>query len=547
MDLTRTAAEHARALHAGEYSATDLASACLKQAKARESLGIFLSLDEAKILEQAKAADDRRSKKQQLSDLDGIPVAIKDNICADGYRTTCASKILENFVSPYDAHVIENLRKAGAVLFGRTNLDEFAMGSSTENSAFHVTRNPWNEACVPGGSSGGSAAAVASCVVPLALGSDTGGSIRQPASFCGIVGLKPTYGSVSRYGLVAFASSLDQIGPFARTSEDASLLLSAIAGYDKRDSTSSTRSGKIARSFQGPFTDAEIADKKIGWYLPEDTSAFSADVLGAMENARKALEKKGAKLVRLQSKYWDYSIPIYYILATAEASSNLSRYDGIRYGLRIEGEDLKHVYTRSRTQGFGPEVKRRILLGTFVLSAGYFDAYYGKAQKAKALVKAEYESFFKDVDFILQPTAPTPAFKIGEKAKNPLAMYASDILTIAANLGGVPALSVPAGTDANGLPIGLQLTGPHGSDPELLRMGAAFEAMPGFGIEFASQVSGQKAPAIVRENAPAAKAAVSEKSSAKKAAPPAASKSAKPAKTAQAPKKNAKATAKKKR
>lgn len=490
MDLTRTAAEHARALHAGEYSATDLAKACLNHADTRKSLGIFLSLDQEKILAQAKESDERRAHKKTLSDLDGIPIAVKDNICAAGDRTTCASKILENFVSPYDAHVVERLRKAGAVLFGRTNLDEFAMGSSTENSAFHITRNPWNEECVPGGSSGGSAAAVGSCVVPLALGSDTGGSIRQPASFCGIVGLKPTYGSVSRYGLVAFASSLDQIGPFARTSEDASLLLSAIAGFDRRDSTSNPESGGLAKSFEGAYTDRDVAGMKIGWYLPEDTSAFSEEVLAALESARSILEKKGAKLVRLKSKYWDYSIPIYYILATAEASSNLSRYDGIRYGLRVAGDDLKHVYTRSRTEGFGPEVKRRILLGTFVLSAGYFDAYYGKAQKAKALVRAEYESFFKEVDFILQPTAPTPAFKIGEKAKNPLAMYASDILTIAANLGGVPALNVPAGADSRGLPIGLQLTGRHGSDHELLRMGALFESFPGFAVDFGRQVSG---------------------------------------------------------
>jgi aspartyl-tRNA(Asn)/glutamyl-tRNA(Gln) amidotransferase subunit A len=510
MDLTRTAAAHARALHAGEYSATELAESCIRQARARESLGIFLSLDEEKILAQAKSSDERRAKRQTLSDLDGIPIAVKDNICASGDRTTCASKILENFVSPYDAHVIENLRKAGAVLFGRTNLDEFAMGSSTENSAFHITRNPWDEECVPGGSSGGSAAAVGSCVVPLALGSDTGGSIRQPASFCGIVGLKPTYGSVSRYGLVAFASSLDQIGPFARTSEDASLLLSAIVGHDKRDSTSSPSSGELAKSFEGAYADKDVAGMKIGWYLPEDTSAFSSDVLAALESAKKALEKKGAKLVRLHSKYWDYSIPIYYILATAEASSNLSRYDGIRYGLRAQGDDLKHVYTRSRTQGFGPEVKRRILLGTFVLSAGYFDAYYGKAQNAKALVRAEYESFFKEVDFILQPTAPTPAFKIGEKAKNPLAMYASDILTIAANLGGVPALNVPAGVDSAGLPIGLQLTGRHGADHELLRMGAVFESMPGFAVDFSRQISGGK---------PAAKAASAAKTAAAKPAP----------------------------
>ncbi|HNE25320.1 MAG TPA: Asp-tRNA(Asn)/Glu-tRNA(Gln) amidotransferase subunit GatA, partial [Leptospiraceae bacterium] len=464
MDIRKTAFAHAESLQRGEYTALELAQSCLAEAKRRSSLNIFLALDEERVLSQARESDARRKNGKSLGILDGIPVAIKDNICAKGEKTTCASKILENFEAPYDAHVIERLRANGAVLFGRTNLDEFAMGSSTENSAFMITKNPWDESRVPGGSSGGSAAAVGAGIVPLALGSDTGGSIRQPASFCGIHGLKPTYGAVSRYGLVAFASSLDQIGPFARSAQDASLLLAAIAGRDLRDSTSSADSSKVVAPFGGAHSDAEIRKLRIGYYLPEKKDGYAAEVLAAVQKSVDYFASKGAKMVPVKSEYWEYSIPIYYILATAEASSNLSRFDGIRYGHRAKGEELKEIYIRSRTEGFGPEVKRRILLGTFVLSAGYFDAYYGKAQKAKALVRAEYIDFFKNLDFILQPTSPTTAFAIGEKAKNPIAMYQSDILTIAANLGGVPAMSVPAGRDGKGLPIGIQITGAHFSD-----------------------------------------------------------------------------------
>ncbi|MCE9600029.1 MAG: Asp-tRNA(Asn)/Glu-tRNA(Gln) amidotransferase subunit GatA [Spirochaetia bacterium] len=491
--LKNTASDHAKALAKGEYTATELTKASLAHAHERKSLEAFNSLDAALVEAQAKASDERRKKGQTLGPLDGIPIAIKDNICARGEKVTCSSKFLENFEAPYDAHVIERLRAAGAVLFGRTNLDEFAMGSSTENSALRLTRNPWDESRVPGGSSGGSASAVGANIVPLALGSDTGGSIRQPASFCGLYGLKPTYGTVSRYGLVAFASSLDQIGPFARSAEDTALLLNAIAGHDPRDSTSSPASQEIPTPFSGPLPDSEFKKMRIGYFLPQNQDGYSKEVLAACEKAAKYFESKGAKLVPIQSRYWDYSIPIYYILATAEASSNLSRFDGIRYGKRAKGEDLKEVYIRSRIEGCGPAVKRRILLGTFVLSAGYFDAYYGKAQKAKALIRQEYISFFKDVDFILQPTSPTTAFKIGEKARNPIAMYQSDVLTIAANLGGVPSMSVPAGLDSQGLPIGLQITGAHFSDQRLIRYAANFAEIPGFAM--VDGVAPGKAPA----------------------------------------------------
>ncbi|MBL8019357.1 MAG: Asp-tRNA(Asn)/Glu-tRNA(Gln) amidotransferase subunit GatA [Leptospirales bacterium] len=498
--LKNTASEHAKALASGEYTAAELAKACIAEANNRKSLDAFNSLDAALIELQAKASDERRKKGQTLGPLDGIPIAVKDNICAKGEKVTCSSKFLENFEAPYDAHVIERLRAAGAVLFGRTNLDEFAMGSSTENSGLRLTKNPWDESRVPGGSSGGSASVVGANIVPLALGSDTGGSIRQPASFCGLHGLKPTYGTVSRYGLVAFASSLDQIGPFARSAEDTALLLNAIAGHDMRDSTSNPSSDKIPAPFEGPLPDSDLKSLRIGYYVPENQEGYSKEVLAACEKAAKHFEQKGATLVPIKSKFWDYSIPIYYILATAEASSNLSRFDGIRYGKRAKGEDLKEVYIRSRTEGFGPEVKRRILLGTFVLSAGYFDAYYGKAQKAKALIHNEYVSFFKNVDFILQPTSPTTAFKIGEKAKNPIAMYQSDVLTIAANLGGVPSMSVPAGLDSLGLPIGLQITGPHFSDQRLIRYAANFAEIPGFAIggAVAAKPNGSKAAAITQ-------------------------------------------------
>ncbi len=475
--LGRSAVQHLEALEKGEYTAEQLAGEALKHAKATESLNIFLSLDEERILKQARESDERR-RAGKAGPLEGIPVSIKDNICEDGERVTCASKFLENYRSPYSATVIQKLKEAGAVLFGRTNLDEFAMGSSTENSAFGVTRNPHDPDRVPGGSSGGSAASVAAGIVPLSIGSDTGGSIRQPAAFCGIYGLKPTYGRVSRYGLVAFASSLDQIGPFARTAEDAALLMSVLNGHDPADSTSHPVSNeRPVDPRPAAFTPDEWKKLRIGIQIPEaGEEGFDPAVIKACEDVAEKLKAFGATVIPVQSQLREYSIPIYYILATAEASSNLARFDGIRYGRRAEeAKNLIDLYVRSRTEGFGPEVKRRILLGTYVLSSGYYDAYYHQAEKARKMVRDEYRQFFSDVDLIVQPTSPTTAFKIGEKADNPLAMYKSDLLTIAVNLGGVPALNLPYGEDENGLPIGIQVTGKHFDEDLILRFARSLE------------------------------------------------------------------------
>lgn len=476
--LGRSAVEHLESLKKGEYTAEELANQALAHAKSVESLHIFLSLDEERILKQAKESDARR-KAGKAGPLEGIPVSIKDNICEDGEQVTCASKFLENYRSPYSATVMHKLKEAGAVLFGRTNLDEFAMGSSTENSAFGVTRNPHDPERVPGGSSGGSAASVAAGVVPLSLGSDTGGSIRQPAAFCGIYGLKPTYGRVSRYGLVAFASSLDQIGPFARTADDTALLMSVLNGHDVADSTSHPLSNEqpVAAAPKA-FTAAEWKKLKIGVQIPDaGEEGFDADVVKACAKLADELKSRGATIVPIKSKLWEYSIPIYYILATAEASSNLARFDGIRYGVRAkEAKNLIDLYVRSRTEGFGPEVKRRILLGTYVLSSGYYDAYYHQAEKARKMIRDEYRQFFSGVDLILQPTSPSTAFKIGEKADNPIAMYKSDLLTIAVNLGGVPSLNIPYGEDASGLPIGMQVTGKHFEEDQILRFAKSLES-----------------------------------------------------------------------
>lgn len=471
--FTKTISELKEMMDSGETDPVEIAGEFLKRAEEKKDLNIFTNLDHDLVLEQAKESAKRLKKNPGA--LEGIPVVIKDNICQTDTPTTCSSKILENFTSPYDATVIEKFRSAGAVLFGRANLDEFAMGSSTENSAFGTTKNPWNPERVPGGSSGGSAAAVAALLSPASLGSDTGGSIRQPASFCGLIGLKPTYGRVSRYGLVAFASSLDQIGPMTRTVDDSAEILAVISSYDSRDSTSHKKADdKIKTS---PKAVKSLKGKTIGLFLPDSNDdTYQKEVLEAVENAAKFLEKSGAKIVPVESKLWKYSIPIYYILATAEASSNLSRYDGVRYGHRAEAKDLLELYIRSRTEGFGPEVKRRILLGTFVLSSGYYDAYYNRAQQARRMVRDEYLSFFEEMDFILQPTSPTTAFKIGEKAANPLAMYQSDLMTISVNLGGVPSLSMPAGLDSDGLPIGLQITGKHFEENALLSIAKKIES-----------------------------------------------------------------------
>jgi aspartyl-tRNA(Asn)/glutamyl-tRNA(Gln) amidotransferase subunit A len=431
---------------------------------------ITVTADSAR--QQAKEADKRRKAGGSASPLLGIPLAIKDNMCTEGIATTCASKILKNFIPPYDATVVSRLKQAGAVICGKPNMDEFAMGSSTENSGFFATKNPWDLSRIPGGSSGGSAAAVAADECIGSLGSDTGGSIRQPAACCGVVGLKPTYGRVSRFGLVAFASSLDQIGPITKDVTDTALLMNAIAGHDHRDST--------AVNIPVPdFTQAlkkDLQGMKIG--LPKEyfIEGMDPQVDKAVKAAVQVLKGLGAALVEVSLPHTDYAVATYYILATSEASSNLARYDGIKYGFRAEGaKDLLDLYMKSRSQGFGPEVKRRIMLGTYALSAGYYDAYYKKGQQARTLIKKDFEEAFKVCDVIATPTAPTAAFKIGEKSSDPLQMYLSDIFTISVNLAGIPGISIPCGFTGEDLPVGLQLLGKHFDEESILRTAFAYE------------------------------------------------------------------------
>lgn len=408
--------------------------------------------------------------------LTGIPIAVKDNICTAGIRTTCASRILENFIPPYESTVTQRLKKAGYILTGKTNMDEFAMGSSTENSAFGVTKNPWDISRIPGGSSGGSAAAVAADECIAALGSDTGGSIRQPAALCGVVGLKPTYGMVSRFGLVAFASSLDQIGPITKTVYDAALIMNFIAGHDPKDSTSAPYPPKDFTRDLG----RDIKGLKIG--IPEEYFIEGTDkeVKDAVLSAVKILEDMGAVAIRISLPHTGYAVATYYILATSEASSNLARYDGVKYGLRIRGEDLIDMYMKTRSEGFGEEVKRRIMLGTYALSSGYYEAYYRKAQQVRTLIKKDFEDAFKSVDVIITPTSPTPAFKIGERISDPLKMYLSDIFTISVNLAGIPAISIPCGFSSENLPIGLQIMGKHFDEETILQVAYAYEQATGW-------------------------------------------------------------------
>ncbi len=469
--LKLSAKEHLENFKKKEYSVKELVQASLERAEETKNLNIFLSLNPEKILKQAEVSEKNfQSGNARL--LEGIPVSIKDNICEENEKTTCASKILENFIAPYSATVIQKLQENGAILFGRTNLDEFAMGSSTENSAFMITKNPIDPERVPGGSSGGSAASVSAKIVPLSLGSDTGGSIRQPASFCGIYGLKPTYGRVSRYGLVAFASSLDQIGPLARNIDDIALLFSVIQGYDNHDSTSHPRSNEIPVDINPqPFTNEELKKIKIGILFPQPKEeGFHPDIIRACYDLEKQLKALGFQIIPLKSQLQKYSIAVYYILATAEASSNLARYDGVRYGYRSpNANNIFDVFIRSRTEGFGPEVKRRILLGTYVLSSGYYEAYYHKAQKVRKMIREEYKEFFRSVDLILTPTSPIPPFKIGEKTNDPISMYKSDILTIAANLGGIPSLNIPIAKDFSGLPVGMQVKAKHFEENKIFR------------------------------------------------------------------------------
>ncbi len=477
--ISKTATELSNELESGACKAEEIAQAYLEQIdRVDGKIHAFLHRDDEDFLAQARASDERRAKGETLGPMDGIPVCLKDVISVEGQPLTAASKILKDYVSPYDATVTRKLKEAGAVIGGRLNLDEFAMGSSTENSAYGPTRNPWNLECVPGGSSGGSSAAVAAREAPLTLGSDTGGSIRQPASLCGVVGMKPTYGMVSRYGLAAFASSLDQIGPFSQTVEDAALLLETISGHDPLDSTSYPTEvpsySNILKENSQPCA--------LG--LPKEFfgEGMDEEVRAAVNQAIEFYKAKGYEIVELSLPTTDLSVPVYYVIATAEASSNLARYDGIRYTSRSErAEDAVDVYAKSRGEGFGEEVKRRCILGAYALSSGYYDAYYLRAQKTRTLIRQDFEKAFEKVDAILTPTAPTPAFKFGEKSEDPISMYLSDVYTISTNLAGLPGLSVPCGFSQSGLPIGLQLIGKAFDEGNLLSIAHDFDREHQFG------------------------------------------------------------------
>jgi aspartyl-tRNA(Asn)/glutamyl-tRNA(Gln) amidotransferase subunit A len=461
------------AVRRGERSAVELCTSAIAAVDAlNPTLNAFNTVARESALARAEAIDRDRHRWNEQP-LAGVPIALKDNLCTRGVRTTASSRILESFVPPYSATVVERLEAAGAVVIGKTNCDEFAMGSSTENSAFGPARNPWATDRIPGGSSGGSAIAVAAGMTPLALGSDTGGSIRQPAALCGVVGLKPTYGRVSRYGLLAYASSLDQIGPLAHHVADAALTLTAIAGADPNDATSVP---EPVPDFTASLT-GDVRGARVGVPRQLIEAGVDPDVRRAVLTALEVLVARGASLVDIDLPHAGAAIPVYYLIATAEASSNLARYDGVRYGFRhapFEPE-LQRMYTRTRAQGFGAEVKRRIMLGTYVLSAGYYDAYYLKAQQVRTLIARDYDRAFERVDAVAMPTSPTPAFKIGERVADPLQMYLADVFTVSANLAGLPAISVPCGFTADALPIGLQLTGRAFDEATLLRIADAYE------------------------------------------------------------------------
>ena len=440
--------------------------------KEDEKIKAYITVCKEEALKKADEVQAMFDAGKEMGALAGIPIAIKDNICTKGVRTTCASKMLENFIPPYDASVMKKIEATNAIILGKTNMDEFAMGGSTENSAFFITKNPVNLDKVPGGSSGGSAAAVAGKMAPISLGSDTGGSIREPASFCGIVGMKPTYGLVSRYGLVAFASSLDQIGPFSKTVRDNAVLLTAIAGHDEMDSTSANVENK---DYEKALVN-DVKGLKIGVPKEYFGEGINEEVRASLEKAIEKYKELGAEVEECSLPVTEYALPTYYIIACAEASSNLGRYDGIRYGYRTKNfESLKDIYKNSRTEGFGDEVKRRIILGTYVLSSGYYDAYYKKAQKVRTLVKKGFEEAFEKYDVLLTPTVPTVAFDIGSKSKNPLEMYMTDILTVSINIAGVPAISIPCGKDSSGMPIGMQLIAKHFNEETLYRASYTFE------------------------------------------------------------------------
>ena len=474
MDITElTVHELIEKLEKKELTSTEIIQSYVDRIKEKEpEVQAFVTILEEEALKQAKNIDEKRKLGEITNKLAGIPIGIKDNMCTKGIKTTCSSHILENFVSPYDATVVEKLNSENLIDLGKLNMDEFAMGGSTEYSYFHKTFNPWNLNKVPGGSSGGSAAAVAANMVPWALGSDTGGSIRQPSSFCGVVGLKPTYGLVSRYGLVAFASSLDQIGPITKDVEDAAILLNLIAGHDEKDTTSAD----IPKKDYTKNLKNDISGKKIG--VPKEFfgEGINAEVKEKLQQAIDTYKELGAEVEEFSLDIAKYSLATYYIIACAEASSNLGRFDGIRYGYRTpEFSNLKELYKKSRSEGFGPEVKRRIILGTYVLSSGYYDAYYKKAQQVRTLVMNEFNKAFEKYDVILTPTAPTVAFDIGSKSNNPLEMYLADICTVSVNIAGLPGISIPCGVDSEGMPVGMQLIGNKFDEEKLLNMAYIFE------------------------------------------------------------------------
>lgn len=472
MDLT--AVELGKKIKSGETSAVEAAKESIASINKLESkINAFVTvIDEKKILEAADNVQKRIEAGELTGPLAGVPVAIKDNMCTNGILTTCSSKILGNYVPPYTATAVENLENAGAIIVGKTNMDEFAMGSTTETSFYGATANPWDTTKVPGGSSGGSAAAVAANEVPFALGSDTGGSIRQPSSYCGVTGMKPTYGTVSRYGLIAYGSSLDQIGPIAKDVADVAAALEAIASHDKKDSTSVNRQNtEFTKMLEGG-----VKGLKIG--IPKDyfSDGLNPEVRDAVLNAAEVLKSLGAEVEEFDLSLVDYAIPAYYVIASAEASSNLARFDGVKYGYRTpEYEELHEMYKKTRTEGFGSEVKRRIMLGSFVLSSGYYDAYYIKALKTKSLIKQAFNKAFLKYDCILGPVAPTTAPKIGSSLADPISMYLGDIYTISANLAGLPGISLPCGFDKDGMPIGMQLLGDCFAEDKILRAAYAFE------------------------------------------------------------------------
>lgn len=471
--LNLTAVELGRKIKAGEITAVEATQAALAQIKDLDSeLNCYVTVDEKGALRRAEEVQKQIEDGILTGPLAGVPVAIKDNMCTEGLLTTCSSKILHNFTPTYTAEAVKNLERAGAVILGKTNMDEFAMGSTTETSAYGVTKNPWNTEHVPGGSSGGSCAAVAANECFFALGSDTGGSIRQPSSFCGVTGIKPTYGTVSRYGLIAYGSSLDQIGPVAKDVTDCATILEAISSYDKKDSTSVKREDC---DFTSALVD-DVKDMRIG--IPRDYfgAGLNEEVKAAVLNAARALEAKGAVVEEFDLSLVEYAIPAYYVIASAEASSNLSRFDGVKYGYRADGyQGLHDMYKRSRSEGFGEEVKRRIMLGSFVLSSGYYDAYYLKALRTKALIKQAFDRAFEKYDVILGPAAPATAPRLGESLSDPLQMYLGDIYTVSVNLAGLPGMTVPCGKDSDGLPIGLQLIGDCFKEKNIIRAAYAYE------------------------------------------------------------------------